>query len=626
MSLSALEAPPHLDASVNAPVRELEEPVPRELLAALNVSNICIRTFDGTIRYWSEGNERLYGWSRDEAIGEVLDILLRAEFPAPLYQIERELLKSGTWKGELSHRTKAGSKIRVASHWVLQRNADGSARSVIEINNDITDCRLAEETSRHLRSLVEFSDDAIIGENLKGLVTSWNLGAGRLFGYTEAEMSGQSILKLFPPELVPEEDSIRSRISQGERVPYYDTVRVNKSGQRISVSLAVSPIRDEHGRVVGASKIARDISSTRALEQAIQASEQRYRLAIEAGEIGVWSYNADSRESHWSDRCKTMFCLPQHEPVPSYDKALQYIHPDDVEQAHNAFQSSIERGTVLDVDFRIIDAEGKLHWLRSKGRPVVNSEGRVVEIHGAVVDFTDAKRIEEDLTRTNRHLQHFAYAAAHDLQEPLRNVALSIQLAKTQIENQVDPAAAALLDGAIENAHQLEAMVRDLLAYSKVLHEMDECPREVVDANEVLEAALKNLAAVIGETSAQITFDKLPPVRMARIHLLQLFQNLVGNALKHRGSDAPQIHVGARLCHGYCQFSIVDNGLGIEPQFQQRVFDVFKRLRKKDIPGTGIGLALCKRIVEGYSGRIWISSDGQKGTTVFFMVPTPEVS
>jgi signal transduction histidine kinase len=188
------------------------------------------------------------------------------------------------------------------------------------------------------------------------------------------------------------------------------------------------------------------------------------------------------------------------------------------------------------------------------------------------------------------------------------------------LPKQLDDETEALLETAVQSAHQMESMVRDLLAYCKILHEEDEqC--EVVESSEVLELALQNLATAIAEASGKITHDELPRVRMAKPHLLQVFQNLIGNALKHRAAEPPEIHIGVQSRGKYCEFSVVDNGLGIEPQFQERVFDVFKRLRKKDTPGTGVGLALCKRIIERYGGAIWIRSDGKKGTAFFFTVP-----
>jgi light-regulated signal transduction histidine kinase (bacteriophytochrome) len=272
-------------------------------------------------------------------------------------------------------------------------------------------------------------------------------------------------------------------------------------------------------------------------------------------------------------------------------------------------------------DFRVLTPTAGVRWVHSKGRPQFASDGKVIGIHGAFIDTTRRKQIEERLTHVNDQLETFAYSVAHDLQEPLRTIALSVQLAQLRLKNRVDEQSNAFLDGAVESARQMETMVRDLLAYSRSLTE-GEVERVRTDASAAFEQALKNLATRIAETGATVTASPLPAVRIPRIHMLQVFQNLIDNSLKHRGAESPLIQVAAACENGMCQFSIADNGLGIEPRYHERVFDVFKRLRKSDAPGTGVGLALCKRTVEHYGGTIWIESDGQTGTTFFFTIPS----
>jgi signal transduction histidine kinase len=232
---------------------------------------------------------------------------------------------------------------------------------------------------------------------------------------------------------------------------------------------------------------------------------------------------------------------------------------------------------------------------------------------------------EETLIRLNGDLEQFAYAAAHDLREPLRNVALSVEMAKAQMEGKLDSDTEALLNSAMRNARKMEAMVKDLLAYSRVLHD-DEESWPITNCCEVLAAAVENLAVEIRASSAQITHDELPLVKMDRTHLLQILQNLIGNALKYRGLvEPPQIHIGSAATEKFWKLSVKDNGIGIKPEFHERVFGIFKRLREKEVDGTGIGLALCKRIVEHHGGEIWIdSSVGKQGATFVFTVPAVE--
>ncbi len=604
--------------------QELSQQEIRELLSALDLSQCCVRDLDGTVHFWSQGNCRLYGWSPEEAVGHITHDLLKTKFQKPLAEIQAELLRQGSWTGELRHVTKSGEQIWVASHWTLRRDRDGTPLSVIEVNNDVTDRKRAGETASYLASIVDASSDAIIGKDLSGVITSWNSGAERLFGYSAQEAIGRSILLLFPPELKDEELIIQGRLRRGQQVEGLETIRLSKAGRRIAVSLTSSPILNASGEVIGASKIVRDISERNALEAAFRESERRRRLATEAGELGLWSYDPNTRKTYWSSRCKTILGLPPGALTPSLRNSLRLLHRDDVDRVARMILGSFYDGVPFEIEFRVLHSNGEVRWVQVRGRPFASDNGEGSQLHGTILDLTRRKQTEEALKRSNSQLQQFAFAAAHDLQEPLRNVALSISLAKAQTRAALDPNSEALLDTATQSAQRMQDMVRALLSYSRVLHQEDEV-WPVTDANEMLAAALSNLAREIEESGAFVTEDALPCVRMDQTHLIQLFQNLIGNAIKYRGSDPLRIHVGALRRQNFCELYVRDNGIGIAPQYQERVFGVFKRLRVKQASGTGIGLALCKRIVEYYGGDIWIESDGRNGTTFFFKVPSAEL-
>jgi PAS domain S-box-containing protein len=592
----------------------------RDLLSALDLSNACVRDLDGTICFWCRGNEQLYGWNRSEAVGRITHELLQTRFPIPLPEIEEELLGRGSWKGELRHTSKFGKEVLVASHWVLRTDRDGNPRSVIEVNNDITAWREGREAAQYLAAIVESSEDAILAKNLAGIITSWNSGAERMFGYSAEEMIGSSITKLIPPEFASEERTIQERLRRRERIPNYETVRITKSGKRITISNSISPICGEDGEIIGGSAIARDVSRSKELEAAVFESESRQRLAMEAGELGLWSYDVASRRSHWSPQCKLILGYAPDAPMPKLREVLQLVHPNDASRVQHTFYAGLRKGSPFDMEFRIQDQTGNTRWLQMKGRPLTNQADGVIQVHGTVLDFTNRKRTEEALRRSNGQLQQFAYAAAHDLQEPLRNIALALQLAQYQSQGQLDDNSRELLSSAAQNAQRMKDMVRALLAYAGALHE-DETEWPKTSCAEVLADVMATLAFTIRESFAQITSDELPDVKMDRTHLAQVFQNLIGNALKYRGAEPPRIHIGVKKAPRSCELSVSDNGIGIEAEYQERVFGVFKRLRKTDASGTGLGLALCKRIVEHYGGEIRVESDGRRGSTFFFTAP-----
>lgn len=231
-------------------------------------------------------------------------------------------------------------------------------------------------------------------------------------------------------------------------------------------------------------------------------------------------------------------------------------------------------------------------------------------------------RQTEELTRSNADLEQFAYVASHDLQEPLRMVASYTQLLAEQTKGTLDRDAQDYIGFAVDGALRMQALISDLLAYSRVSR-AGLAVEELV-AGDVVAHALKNLEVAIAESGARVTIDPLPAVRASRTQLLQLFQNLIGNAIKFRGERSPHIQVGAEHQDGAVTFSVRDNGIGFDPKYAPKIFVIFRRLHARGkYPGTGIGLAVCKKIVEQHGGRIWVESKPGVGTEFFFTIPYP---
>jgi two-component system, LuxR family, sensor kinase FixL len=247
-----------------------EQPTGEAVVRALNLAQVAIRDFDGTIRFWSEGMERLYAYTREEAVGQSFHRLLKTEFPRPLAELEAELLEQGQWSGEISHRRRDGAIVIVTSLWIVVRDGQGRPQGIAVIHTDITEQKRGDQARLHLAAIVESSDDAIIGITLDGIITSWNRGAAEIFGYAADEILGRSIITLVPPDRLHEEEEIVAKISRGEKVEHHDTVRRRKDGVEINVSLTVSPIRDPSGMIVGASKIARDLTSRQTTERRLE--------------------------------------------------------------------------------------------------------------------------------------------------------------------------------------------------------------------------------------------------------------------------------------------------------------------------------------------------------------------
>jgi light-regulated signal transduction histidine kinase (bacteriophytochrome) len=314
------------------------------------------------------------------------------------------------------------------------------------------------------------------------------------------------------------------------------------------------------------------------------------------------------------------------------------------EKAREGYQKVLADGLVRDYPLTIRHTSGRTTDVLYNATVYRNEAGQAQGVFAAARDITERKRAEEelaqhrdhledlvrqrtaeveaaaeDLARSNRDLEQFAYVASHDLQEPLRIVAGYLQLLERRYKGKLDADADEFISFAVDGAARMQHLINDLLAYSRLgTHSK---PFGPVDTEAVLRRALANLRTSIQEAGAQVTHDPLPSVVGDATQLTQLFQNLLSNAIKFRGKDAPKIHVSACPDGGHWLFAVQDNGIGIDPQYKDRIFAVFQRLHTREkYPGTGIGLAICNRIVERHGGRIWVDSQPGHGSTFHFTI------
>jgi light-regulated signal transduction histidine kinase (bacteriophytochrome) len=285
-----------------------------------------------------------------------------------------------------------------------------------------------------------------------------------------------------------------------------------------------------------------------------------------------------------------------------------------------SWRQSIETGEAFLFQHRFRRADGVYRWHLTRARAMRDPQGRISMWIGSNTDIHEQKEKEEELRQANEDLQQFAYSASHDLQEPIRNVAVYSEIVAKRYHNLLDADGQQFLGFLTEGGRRLATLINDLLTYTRV--GAIDGNLTTVDSSAALRHALSSLAEAIRENEATVTYDTLPQVYMGESHLQQVFQNLIGNALKYRTEDAPQIHISAAYQGAAWRFSVQDNGIGIDPHYKEVIFGVFKRLhRDRKYSGTGIGLAICQRVVERYGGRIWVESSPGKGATFFFTVP-----
>ena len=483
-------------------------------------------------------------------------------------------------------------------------------------NASMTSGLASNETAELLLSaIVDSSEDAIISKDLDGVITSWNKSAERLFGYSAEEAIGRTVAELLIPEdRQQEEPDILVRLRKGERVDHFETVRRRKDGSLIDISLTISPVKDQHGRIIGASKVARDITQRKRYEQRLVQQAHLLDLTDDA----ILVRDRRDRILDWNRAAEEIYGFTREEALGKISHEL----------LRTEFPEPLPR--ILEILLRDGRWSGELsHACRAGSRIVTLSrwvverdeKGDVICILESNNDISVRVRMQEEMRRANQDLEQFAFSASHDLQEPLRSIKIYTELLGREFGGNLHPDAQRYMEYLRSGATRMETLVRDLLAYTRAGR--FEEPAEPANANEALQAALSALSSAITEARADVTSDPLPTVRVHATHLEQVFQNLIGNAIKYRSPERiPEVHIGAKRQNGNWVFAVSDNGIGIEPEYKENIFGLFKRLHTSDeYSGTGIGLAICQRIVDRYHGRIWVESEPGKGSTFRFALP-----
>lgn len=365
-------------------------------------------------------------------------------------------------------------------------------------------------------------------------------------------------------------------------------------------------------------------------EEQLRDSKETLQLAIEATNLGTFDYYPRTGKLLWADLVKRHFGLPPEAHV-DYEVFLSGLHPEDRGRVHRIVQDVLRPGSdgIYRTEYRTVGiVDQKERWISAQGSVHFNDEHQPERLIGTTLDITERKRNEQEreqliaaLEHSNRELQRFAYISSHDLQEPLRTVASFVELFAHRYRGKIDEEADRYIASIVEGASRMSMLISDLLEYSRVI--TGEKPFATVHMYEVVDKVVTLLAAAIKEGLAVITYDNLPAVAGDESQLVQLMQNLIGNAIKFSRPNArPRVRISAVQEEDHWRFGVHDNGIGIEPQFHERVFVIFQRLHtREEFPGTGIGLALCRKIVERHGGRIWVESRPGEGSSFYFSLP-----
>ncbi|MBM3933479.1 MAG: PAS domain S-box protein [SAR202 cluster bacterium] len=485
-----------------------------------------------------------------------------------------------------------------------------------------------EQSNAYRKRLTDLLPDLLVTVDVGGRITETNKAAERISGYSIAELMSRRLQDLFA-------ESERAALfiqqaASGTDVASYELEFVTKAGKRIPVSFTAVSLVEPEGGIRGVLGIIRDITDQRLAQETLRYSEARLRAAMDNMADGVIIIDSSGIMNSFNLAAEEIFGYEAAEVV---GQNLKMLMPEPYHSNYDAYIANY-----LKTGERKMIGIGREVIGRRKNGSTFPLELAVGEIYvgnehmfiGVVRDITERRKEQEELARqaealrrSNEQLEQFAYVASHDLQEPLRIVTVYTKLLAERYKGRLDSDADEFIQFAVGGVDHMRNLINDLLLYSRVISQ--DRSLKATPCQTAVEQAMANLQMAIEESAAQITFDPLPVINGNPTQLVQLFQNLFSNAIKFRGQEKPRIHISVRKSLNEWTSIVKDNGIGIAPEYHNRIFQIFQRLHgKTEYPGMGIGLAICKQIVERMGGRIWLESEMGKGAAFMFTVPVDE--
>jgi PAS domain S-box-containing protein len=585
---------------------------------------------EGRVTYMNAVAESLTGWTAGAARGRPLETVFRVLNEETRHAVENPATRA----------LRDGSVVGLANHSVLigkdgvERPIDDSAAPIkdeggrvsgcVLIFRDVTERRRLEKdeagrllAARQLAAIVESSDDAIVRKSLDGVIQSWNAGAERIFGYTAEQAVGRPIAMVIPPERMAEEDEILVRLRAGQRVEHFETERVRSDGRRIAVSLTVSPIKDDAGRVIAASKIARDVTERKSIE----AERQKFVTLIENSTDFIGICDLDAVPTYVNPGGLRMVGLDGMEEARRIHVADFFFPEDQARIMDEFFPSVVDKGHgEIDVRFRHFKT-GEAIWMAYKVLKLTDAVGRAVAFATVSQDVTERRLLQEnlrklaaDLSEVDRRKNEFLATLAHELRSPLAPLSNMLQVLKrTEEGGPALPQALAIME---RQLGQLVRLVDDLLDLSRITHDRLELRKSRVELGALVHQAVEATRPLADSARHMLQVVEPPePIYLEAdpARLAQVFGNLLNNSAKYTGPGGT-IRVKTERRGDEAVVTVEDNGTGIPPEKLESIFEMFTQVDgslERRQGGLGIGLTLVRRLVQMHGGSVEARSGGE---------------
>jgi PAS domain S-box-containing protein len=596
---------------------------------------ICAFDEAGAFTNVSAASKNILGYQPRELIGKhYFDFVHQDDVEKTKLVIGKLIEGEGTYNFENRLYRKDGSVVYLnwSSKW------EAAERRFYCIGRDATEKKLKEEqleASEEKYKLL-FQEHPIPTwiydvETLRFLEV--NQAAEKHYGYTQEEF-----LQMHLKDILHEKERERFDTEKKDNTMYSQRHRGiwqhRKKNKEIFFAEITSNSIFFHGHEA---KLVLSIDRTEQIraQQELIKSNEKYLFLSEATFDAIWDWDIVTNRVQWNEGVKDMFGVTDENIITFVTWWSESIHPEDQERVldklHNHIENCISN---WEDEYRFKNADGSYKYIYDRGYMVYNDYNKPLRMIGAMEDLTERKNNEltlqklnnslekraKELAASNEELERFAYVASHDLQEPLRMVTSFLQLLEKRYKDKLDAKALEYIAYAVDGAERMKKLILDLLEYSRVNTSL--VGKENVDIEEILQQLRITYKRTLAETEGVIVSDKMPVVKGSKTQILQLFQNLIGNAFKYKSERAPVIKVLVTEEASFYRFAIEDNGIGIDPKFFNKIFIIFQRLHNREnYSGTGIGLAICKKIIDKYGGKIWVTSKPGEGSTFYFTLP-----